>query len=125
MAVILETRTEARHDPGPLALMAGAAAHRRSNASWRRFAESLATQLDVRSAIDRSGPPGLGLEAYEDRRSCTQSTMTAEEQPTTLDLIERAQQGEASAVEELMGRHLASLRAFLRAKTGPATPARS
>lgn len=45
--------------------------------------------------------------------------MPADEQPTTFELIERAQQGDSAALEELMRGHLAALRAFVRAKTGP------
>ncbi len=43
--------------------------------------------------------------------------MSADEQPTTFDLIERAQRGDAAALDELMRTHLASLRAFVRART--------
>lgn len=45
--------------------------------------------------------------------------MPADEQPTTFELIERAQQGENAALDELMRTHLAALRAFVRAKTSP------
>lgn len=45
--------------------------------------------------------------------------MPAAERPTTLELIQLAQRGDALAVDELMRRHLAVLRAFVRAKTGP------